>query len=334
MQDVSLGLFKCSQPECSIETTGKCVNGLNVDECSNKINIVKDEIPEQEIVRDTIAPKTIRLQWGESFQEEEISTITYRYPCKLILLIGEPSSGKSTLYAALFDSFHKGGCGNYFFSSTRTPIGFERICYLAREKSQGKIPKTERTKSYEFTYYHLAVRDKELKNEIQHLIFADVNGERYQDAKNNDNEILKLSVLKRADQIFFIADGGLLVNNGEKHVVKDDVSKIITRCIQNNMLTNQQGINIIITKWDEITAAGKANDVNEFFIIPTQKKFNSIIHNIVKVASRSMNDEVPPRTGIDEFLKICLSNRKEPFKINHTMELKREFQKFKYELRP
>jgi hypothetical protein len=337
METVEIGLFKCTQPDCSIHITGKCVNGLPGTECSNMVQLVENvEISEEEEEEDgnmtgRKIKDTIRLNWGDNFDDIGISKITYRHQCKLILLVGEPSSGKSTLYAALFDSFHKGGCGSFIFSGTRTPIGFERICHLAREKSKGKVPKTERTKAYEFAYMHLAVRNKNLQSPITHLLFADVNGERFQAAKDSDEEMLRLSVMKRAHHIFFIADGNLLTDNREKHAVKRDLWKLLDRAIQNNMISTRQGISLVVTKADEINAAGKTNEITDFFITPSLERYKGSIERVIQVASRSLNDAVPPRTGVDEFLAACLAgpNLETNFKVS--IEIKREFQRFKYE---
>jgi double-GTPase-like protein len=332
MDGVTAGLYKCNQSDCSMGTDGRCVNGLS--DCPNKIKVTLDDpLPDTEIQNDlTLHKAVLPIPWGENFTDDNLSTITYKYNSKLILLVGEPSSGKSTLYAALFDSFHKGACGSYYFTSTKTPIGFEEICHLAREKSKGRTPRTERTKSYEFTYFHIAVRLQDLTQPEEHIIFADVNGERFQDAMNSDDDVLKLSVMKRADQIFFIADGGLLIDNNERHVVKDNVWRMIKRCLQNNMIGSNQQVFIIVTKWDEISAAGKTKEVNDFFISKTLNEFKHTIKKELRVASRSMIDAVPPRTGIDEFLKMCLTPRSIPESENYIPIIKRQFQKFKYEL--
>ncbi|HWK06225.1 MAG TPA: hypothetical protein VNS58_21440 [Puia sp.] len=334
MEIAETGKYRCSLNECSILTLGKCVNGLAIEECSNKISALVGGIElEDEAIIEKSKTEIIRLPWGKSFEEDEISKITYRYPTKLILLLGEPSCGKSTLYAALFDSFHKGGCGDYLFCSTKTPIGFENICHYAREKCKGRTSKTERTKSYQFTYLHLAVRHKSLQQDAKHLIFADVNGERFQAAKESEDEMNKLTVLKRADHVFFIADGGLLLDDGERHSVKSDIRNLISRCVQNSMFNDNQSVSLVITKWDEINAAGKELEIEEFFIAPTVSKFNGLVKSVLRLASRSINDEVPPRTGIGEFLNICL---KEPVPSKAEAPipaLDREYQKFKYDRR-
>jgi hypothetical protein len=330
----AIGKYKCSQPECSIQQTGKCVNGLGIEECPNKIGIINNSEEEENEEQQTPESKTIRIPWGDVYQEKDLTNLTYRYPCKLIILVGEPSCGKSTLYAALFDSFHKGGCGEYIFSCSRTPIGFEKICHFAREKSKGKTPSTERSKSYEFSYYHLGVRTADLSRPTEHLLFADVSGERFQIAKDSDDEILKLNILKSADKIFFIADGGLLIDNEEKHKAKKDITDMINRCLQNGMLSERQGINLIVTKWDEINSAGKTKEIHDFFVVPILTRFKSILKKVINVASRSMNDNIAPRTGVDEFLQECLSSDEKPEFLKVFPEnISRQFQKFKFENR-
>lgn len=340
MKIAEIGAFKCNLPECSIQTTGKCVNALDIEECPNKIGQINliiepdngaEPSSEEEVNQASKVESTMRLAWGKKYEEGNLVDLTYRYPCTLILLIGEPSCGKSTLYAALFDSFQKGQCGEYLFAGSRTPIAFEEICHLAREKSKGRIPDTERTKSYEFIYYHLAARMSDLKNATKHLLFADVNGEKYQAAKLSDEEMLKLNIVRKADHIFFIADGALLCSNSKKHVVKNDVWTMLTRCFQNNMISENQRVNLIITKWDKVHSENKIKEIEEFFIAPTFLKFPDLIGSVLKIASRSLNNEIAPRTGIDKFLSICMSNLKYKFNSNQSFEIEREFQKFKYD---
>lgn len=331
MNSVEPGKFKCSLTECSIFTSGKCVNQLAIEECENKISILAEELEMPEENNDEPSKTNIvQLPSGRSFEEDELSIITYKYPSRLILLLGEPSSGKSTLYGALFDSFHKGGCGEYLFAGTKTPIGFEEICHYAREKCKGRTSRTERTKSYQFAYLHLAVRHRSLQQDQRHLIFADVNGERFQAAKDSDEEMQKLNVIKRANHIFFIADGRLLLDPGERHTVKNDVKNLISRASQNDMFTVGQSVSLVVTKWDEINASGKEKEVEDFFIIPTVSRFGKLIQSVLKVASRSINDEVPARTGIDIFLHHCVQDVIPSESQIKLPVLDREFQKFKY----
>lgn len=333
MENIPIGIYKCSVSDCSISTTGKCVNGLPIADCTNKIPIFKDsESLEQDPIPEVAAkPLTRKLPWGDVFDDNNLPNVTNRFPAKMVLVIGEPKVGKSTLYAAIIDRFHKGEFEKYFFHSTRTPIGFERICHLARIKSKGEKPDTERTKSYQFSYLHLSIRDKTLNGYPKHLIFADVNGERFQDARNSDDEVRKLTILKRCDYIFFVADGLKLTSNETKHIAKQDVWKIIDRCRQNNMWPENLKIHLLVTKWDEVVLAGKVDEITTFFISPTQKKYNNILGQIIQIASRSMSKEVPSRTGIEQFIDICMekaSMRK--IEEDCPITIQRQFQKFKF----
>lgn len=169
-----------------------------------------------------------------------------------------------------------------------------------------------------------------MNNDAKHLIFADVNGERYQDAKDSESVAEKLTVLKRAEHIFFIADGGLLIKNQEKHAVKKDVTNMISRCIQSNLITPEKKVNLIVTKWDLITSGGKIEEVTNFFINPIMEKFAANLAKVIKVASRSLNDDVPSRSGIDEFLIECLKRPSAEI-IEPIPDLVRQYQMVKFQ---
>lgn len=325
----------CSNPSCSYGATGICMDG-HTESCQFLSSVVKDEQTPSKANQPIESVKPFQLSSNDEILEENLNTITDKHPCNLILLVGEPECGKSTLYASLFDRFHKGQCGDYYFAGTRTPLGFEKKCHHARVISQNITSITERTLTIEFSYLHLSVRHKSLTTPIRHLLFADVNGEKFQSARNSDDEMRTLTVLKRATHICFVADGDVLMDTGSRHQVKIDMIKVISRALQNGMIDEVQGINFLITKWDKIQAAGSEADVTTFFIKAMKTKFGSIIKEIIPIASRSKNENFPAGSGVDDFLKLSLSKPAPILLDNFPFEdsdvTVREFQNFKYRL--
>jgi GTP-binding protein EngB required for normal cell division len=323
--------YNCTNPECDIAKTGKCVNGQTVAECTNKFEVVAGDLSVTPEIPEVALKKTsIALPWGNAFTVDNLHQLTYQYSANLIVAAGEPSGGKSTLYAALFDSFHKGHCGEYYFVNTKTPFAFEEICHFAREKCKGKEPDAERTKREEVNFLHLAVKHKSLKSSVKHLIFVDISGEIFQDAKNSDELMKQLNIIKRASQLFFIADGKLLMSDEHRQSSKNDIFKLISRAKQNNMLPDKSQVTVILTKWDKIVEAKKEEAINDFFIKPIVEKFNDSVNKVLAVASRSLSESVPSRLGISEFLEICLSEKDQAFESNFSPSINREFQRFKY----
>ena len=207
------GAYGCAQVDCPIKINGLCLEGLNAQDCTFAY-ILPEEYDTNE---DTNLNKRINdadfisIYSGDELLEEELTSISYKYRTRLILIMGEPNSGKTTLIASLFDLFQKGGYGGYIFAGSRTQLGFEKRCHLARLSSGRLIPDTERTRSNDFHFLHLAVKNEKAKSSIEHLLFADISGEQFRLARDYDEEMKRLNILNRADVIFCIADGALLV---------------------------------------------------------------------------------------------------------------------------
>jgi len=326
----------CNETGCQYSQTGVCMDNLG-DDCPRllKMTIGSEEPDTSEITVSKPLNDMENLPDNIEFLEENLTDLTYQYRANLVLLIGEPECGKSTLYAALFDKFHKGGCGDYLFAGTKTPVGFERRCHKARFLSRNEISKNDRTPNFEFSYLHLSVRHSSMKQPIEHLLFADVNGEKFQTARDSDEDMQKMTILKKAEHIFFVADGDMLINSGKRHNVKDEMTNILKRALQNNMIDKQKGINLLITKWDKIVSAGKADGIEQFLTSPLQNQFDGLIKNVLKIASRSQNTEISSGYGVDDFLEVILSKNQiseGDFKYDISSDA-RQFQQFKYESR-
>ncbi|WP_316801594.1 TRAFAC clade GTPase domain-containing protein [Pedobacter frigidisoli] len=332
--DTVQGFIKaCSQTGCSFNTNGLCMEN-NGDDCQYLTPVIKEEIVTESETTIQDDYDLFQLSSNKEIDEKNISLITNKFPCNLIVLIGEPECGKSTLYAALFDKFNKGGCAGYYFSGTGTSIAFERRCHHARVISQNNTPKTERTYSREFAYLHLSVRKASLDSSSKHLLFADVNGEKYQAARNDDDEMQSLTVLKNADHIFFIADGELLMDITKRQAIKSDIIKLIGRAIQNEMTVKEKGINLLITKWDKVDEQHKGEEVTKFLDEAIEIKFPGLIRKTIHIASRSQNANFVAGSGIEDFFELCLSTPQiENYDYKDIIEdlpKMRTFQKFKY----
>lgn len=323
---------KCSHPDCSFNTSGICMDG-NMDGC--QFLTLVDILDNQTELVVTIAESTTHIiPSGDDLQEDELSAITYQFKSNLIVLIGEPDCGKSTLYAALLDRFHKGPIGELNFAGCLTPVAFEKRAHYARMKSKSNYSGSERTKSFEFSYLHLEVRHGSLTTSSQHLLFADINGEKFQRAKDADEEMATLGILRYASHIFMMANGSTLLNNSDRHGLKKNIISTIERAKQNNLLSGKKRLNLVVTKWDQIEATKEIEKIRSFLIQPLKEKFPDLFDEVFFIASRSINPNVRWGEGLDLFLKKCLakgtSNQilTKIFDDNNSL---REFQRFKYQ---
>jgi GTPase SAR1 family protein len=333
----------CNQEQCPLKENGFCLEGLAVEKCPHTFladinhpsnTTIPFEKLEELVYQETEheVKKNVPIYSGDELSDNEIEIITNRYSTNLILIMGEPNSGKTTLLASLYDQFQKGKFSGYLFAGSKTQIGFEKRCHHARTLSGNLIPNTERTSSSTFHYLHLSVKNEEKDSSIKHLLFTDISGEQFRLIRDHEGEMTKMNILKRADHIFCIADGELFSDNEKRHSAKYNLIKLIGRAYETGMITSPKGIYIIITKWDKLNTSSTTVDIENFLIKPIKDKFPFLIKDVLKIASRSMISSIKSGTGLDRFLKASLEN----YITSTTENLKgsysnmREFMNFKY----
>jgi hypothetical protein len=238
---------------------------------------------------------------------DDIFTITYENQTRLIIVIGEPNSGKTTLLASIHDGFQKGPIGGYLFAGSKTLIGFEKRCHHARMASNRLSADTERTKSNDFSFLHLIIRPEEPKSSRISLLLADVSGERFQLARDYTDEMLRLDALKRANELFYVSDGDHLSNSALRFAAKENIIKFIERARQTGMISQKVGLHILISKWDIVLQRSGEQKLQEFFIKPIQNRFADIIKSIEPIAVRASSaSDLSPRYGLSSFLQACV----------------------------
>lgn len=331
--------YTCEQPRCTYSTTGICVkNYTPANECpflsyehdlededleddvedgeSNLLNAhdtddLKGDSPGDDEEKSTPVADSIYFASGEALLGSSIETITYAFPTKLILIIGGPDCGKTTLVSAVFESFQKGPLGNFIFAGSHTQVGFETISYFAREASGRVDPETERTKSAEFLYLHLSIRDKLLAHKAQHLLFTDVSGERFNLARDAQAEMDELTILKKADHIFYMVDGEALSNVETRSTTKQDVIIFLKRAIKAHILTKDNQLIILINKFDRVIKNSAEQAIESFFTAQLKKLFPDIIADVITTVARPKRDSLSHRTQhLDVFLDLCTRTTK------------------------
>src|ERR1700740_1548896 len=109
----------CHQVGCKILEGGSCLEGLDVSksECPHFYLTEENENAEEkvEIEVKTKKKNVIHLFTGREMSFSETSVITNDNDCRLIMIVGESKSGKTTLLVEYFINFQKGPFCDYFF---------------------------------------------------------------------------------------------------------------------------------------------------------------------------------------------------------------------------
>jgi hypothetical protein len=297
----------CTNPGCKISEGGSCLESIDVtkQECPHyKLVDANNPLKEESTSKEKIKVSGIELYHGSEMTFAQTSIITNNCDTKLIAIVGESKSGKTTLFAEYFINFQKGPFGDYCFAGSHTLIGLEKRCFYATVGSRAKKPDTERTQSKEFSFLHLAVKKKDnFEKPPIHFLFSDISGERFRDAKTSTILMQELKILKAADYILFIIDGERLADKSTRAVTIEDAKTFIRKALDEKIFGKDTRLKIAISKWDYIYNDTSFN-FEEKIVNVFKERFESGLANIefTKLAARSKTSDIKAGMGLNELL--------------------------------
>jgi len=297
----------CHQAGCNILEGGSCLEGIDVtkNECPH---FYLDELNEGESEeKPHYKPQkknVIHLFTGKEMSFSETSIITHSKDCRLIVIVGESESGKTTLLAEYFVNLQKGPFCNYLFAGSLTQIAFEERCFEATIESGNKNPKTERTKSMEFGFLHLSLKHSDkIMEPARHFLFSDISGERFRDAKMSSTLMKELNVIKAADFVIFLIDGEKIADIGSRSLAIEDAKTFIQKALDEQIFDLNTNLKIALTKWDCLSEDSSFNFETRI-IKPFSNRFSSRLKSVefTKIAARSKNKNIVSGMGLCELL--------------------------------
>ncbi|MRX42062.1 hypothetical protein GJU43_22535 [Flavobacterium sp. LC2016-23] len=318
----------CVQAGCNVREDGSCLEGLEHLECPHFYWSEDDEEIEQDIDSETPSvvvknSNKINVFEGAELSVGEISSITHKYSCGLIVILGDLGCGKTTLLATIFDLFQIGYLKNYLFAGSMTQKGFELRCHLSRMLSGGTKPETERTKTREFKILHIGIKSVE-HSFVKHFLLSDISGETIQEARNSSSTMKEqLSIVKLANHIIYIIDGEKLAGSLRASTIMDS-ELFIQSALDNNIFTRETILNILISKWDMLENSTSFN-LESVLINKIKNRFESNLNaiNFKKIASRPAQENssnIDLGFGVEELINDFMIRPTMQKKLNLPME--------------
>jgi hypothetical protein len=213
------------------------------------------------------SPALVDLPTGKPYRAAEVSEILRASLTPIVLLAGSAKCGKTTLLASLHDNFERvPSFAGYLSAGSKTLMGLAERCFDARAASGGDIPTTQRTTRADgLLFYHLALRNEDLRSPIKHLLIADMSGEFYETAMNSAVEMREQTIIRRADHFVHLIDGGRLANDDFRVLTRANALLLFRRCLEEQMFEPDAKVDVLLTKWDIAIARcgtqSKAQDV-------------------------------------------------------------------------
>jgi hypothetical protein len=245
----------CRRLGCEVAQTGVCALGNDpIDSCDeyeaeDALLDTGEGEDEPEAEEQPVEPQRL-LHSSDMLSRDELWSMQQAEPMTVVSLVGDVRAGKTTLIAALYDSFCRGPFAGYSFRSSRTLTAFARRLHKALVRSDLTLPETDRTSRQDGVgFLHLTVADP---SGLRRLVIADRSGEDFQAARSDTSLIAGLWELPMADRICFILDAGKLANPETRAGYKRRFKQQIWALLNNGAVSDKAALEIVTTKLDKL----------------------------------------------------------------------------------
>ncbi len=260
-----------------------------------------------------VVAKTFKLFGGEELSIDQLPEVTYRYPASKIYILGEHDSGKTTILATLFEMFQVAPFHGLYYAGSLTQIGFEKRCFYSRLASENEDADTERTKSEEFHFLHIALKSDLAEKKATHFLISDISGEKIKRAKSITKDMKDLAVISDSTHVSYVIDGEKLIDIKTRQAVLTQAKIFIRKAIDEKVLDDKTRLSVIVSKCDLLS------DIADFDFIslienPFSLDFKGYLNEIkfLKLAVRPQSfNKFKLGHGLSDLLNLWLSVKQE-----------------------
>ncbi len=245
---------KCANPQCKVSESGRCLEGLPLDECQTYGH---DQVAEQATKKEDVAEPAdnlIHLRSATSLQLPRASELLSRQDSRVIAIVGPREAGKTSLIASLFDLFQEGPVDGVSFAGSETLQAFELACHNSRVASRRTAPVQEHTGHGDVRFYHLDVAHG-LCAASMTLLLGDRAGEDYLTAADDLAQAGPFPEIARADTVTVLVDGGRLLNNSTRHNTRSETGLMIRAMADGRFFQRKPHVIFALTKMDLVNAS-------------------------------------------------------------------------------
>ena len=315
----------CKQEGCEYPDGGHCMEGISPPDSCPHAFLIPDATGEDEEVVHASEPEAtdlpdkadeeiprepdvgITLPSGRALSLDEAHVVCQAHETRIVVLLGDRDSGKTTLLAELFQKFLRGHYGGFLFAQSRTLLAFERRCYLARIRSGRSYADTERTKSGSVRLLHLSVRRRGSTAVATHLLLVDMSGEFSRQIRSSFDEVRELlPLMRRADRVVFLVDGDRLTSPETRQLTVANSKMRFKALLEVGALDQTTPVDHIVSKWDCVADAEGGEEIAARLERETTADFGSAVGSLAlhRVASRVEREvEIEPGLGIAGLLE-------------------------------
>ena len=239
----------------------------------------------------------------------------------VLVLAGAVGSGKTSVYAAIYERLSRGEFGGWMFAGSRTIAGLEERCFWWRTASGSPAPDMPATRQNALPWLHICLRDAELRRPAQDLLLGDFDGERFQHVRDGVVDPASLPFLRRADYVGVVIDGANIADETRRVAERHDVLNLLSELRKPGALAGQRSLFLIVTKIDEFEKLDDAprEAANEALAELHRKAVESVGFDVqlLRLAVRSRVPDFPLGHGLESLLERLLIGG--PVHIEHPL---------------
>ena len=227
---------------------------------------------------------------AEQLNPDEVERLLANRPSRLIVWLGEPGSGKTTLAVELYERQRRGIRGVRFAGSW-TLLALERLAEHRRRTGETEpAPRDDLDPEHrEVVHLALSTGDTPL-----HLLMADLPGEVFRRLADNQISADSIDWFARADKLVLLVDGACLLDAAQRSGSVTRVRQLIERLSSAGVLGPNKRLALLVTKWDLVADDAVAKgywEQRESELLQDMREFDS--------SAVALRTQAPPGAGSD-----------------------------------
>ena len=226
----------------------------------------------------------------------------------VIVLAGPVHSGKTSIYAAIYERLGRGPFAGWTFAGSRTIPGLEARCHWWRHGSGLSTPDMEATRAGSPPWLHLRMRDVEGLDSPKDVLFADFEGEIFEHLLDGRKSASDLPFLRRADHVGLVIDGDKMSDSYQRTAAREQCKYLIRALLAPDGLASPAALSLIVTKLDLLVGKDKDQTaVIDEAISDIRAEASSMGAEPVglyRVAVRSRTATFPLGHGLEQLLEL------------------------------
>jgi hypothetical protein len=186
---------------------------------------------------------------------EQARTLSGRRGARLVLLMGEPATGKTALTAMLWQQFlEHDGLAGHRLAGSRCSRGFERRAHWARLAAGQPRAQFPATRSEDDGVLHLRVRRPDGRR--VELLMSDLAGGRFERVREGQPLLEALPWAPRADRFAVVLDAVALSVPGASEIAVTRARRLLLALLDSGAVRESARIALVLTKSDGLTESG------------------------------------------------------------------------------